>query len=456
MWLQMNLKHWLHNHSPAIKQIPHTMTSTMLYDKACIAAEKANTLRFNTKTGLSAPDELCWYNNNTNWDSLSRKEFSDIMIRMESITAQFYEDFGTGHYNYPHCNAAIRKFWADEWRCEYLPESGHWFDLVSNNVFQSQTENAQAKAEKKAKKAAKKAEKKAEKKAKKEARNEAKALKNQYNDEEEDLYRQALDAKVKKEEEDELYMQAEIVMLAEHAIAKSLKAQKAQAQAQAEAQAQAQAQAEAQKAQKALEDQIRKQQQQQLYDYDDWYDAEEEVYAETYAKARAMKAQQEQREAQAYLAAQEQEQEQAQERTACQPVFYFEELTKVKGDPDWRAYIYYDAGIRRYVFKGTRRSVLACNKKKTQYPEVKLCFRSSRELASYLRSSTDNTMNVTMFAMTSAVIKDATFAELCNARGCKTELFGYDRTRPRYSTFVDYLRMTRDVDAGHSTFAAFA
>jgi hypothetical protein len=35
-------------------------------------------------------------------------------------------------------------------------------------------------------------------------------------------------------------------------------------------------------------------------------------------------------------------------------------------------------------------------------------------------------------------------------------LFGYDRTRPRYSTFVDYLRMTRDVDAGHSTFAAFA
>ena len=222
-----------------------------------------------------------------------------------------------------------------------------------------------------------------------------------------------------------------------------------------------------QQAQKALEDQIKKQQQQQLCDYDDWYDAEEEAYAEAYAKARALKDNQEQREAEAYLAAQEQEQDQdqdqeqeqdlIQERVACQPVFYFEELTKVKGDPDWRAYIYYDAGIHRYVFKGTRRSVLLThNKKKTQYPEVKLCFRSSREIANYLCSSTDNTMNVTMFAMTSAVVRDATFAELCTARGCKTELFGYDRTRPRYSTFVDYLRMTRDVDAGHSTFAAFA
>ena len=419
----------------------------MLYDKACIAAEKANalrdkanTLRFKTK-GLSAPDELYWYNNNTNWNALSRKEFRDIMIRMESVTAQHYEDFGADHYR----SAAIRKFWADEWGCEYLPETGQWFDLVSNNVFQSQTEKAEKKAQAKAEKAEKKAlsnAKKALDKAKK-----AKALENQYNDEEEELYRQALAAKVKKdedEEEDELYVQTEMALLEDEAAARVLKVQ-------------------GQQAQKALEDQIKKQQQQQLCDYDDWYDAEEEAYAEAYAKARALKEKQdnqEQREAEAYLAAQEQDQDQEQdliqERIACQPVFYFEELTKVKGDPDWRAYIYYDAGIRRYVFKGTRRSVLACNKKKTQYPEVKLCFRSSRELANFLRSSTDNTMNVTMFAMTSAVVRDATFAELCTARGCKTELFGYDRTRPRYSTFVDYLRMTRDVDAGHSTFAAFA
>jgi hypothetical protein len=236
--------------------------------------------------------------------------------------------------------------------------------------------------------------------------------------------------------------------LAERAIAKSLKAQKAQAQAQAEAQ-------------RVLEDQVKQLQQQHLYYYDDWYDAEEEVYAHEYAKARAAEELKEQRDAQAYLASQEQAQEAqaqvaAKERIACQPVFYFEELTNVKGDPDWRAYIYYDADIRRYVFKGTRRSVLTYNRKKTMYPEVKLCFRSSRELANYLCSSTDNTLNVTMFAMTSAVVRDATFAELCTARSCKTELFGYDRTRPRYSTFVDYLRMTRDVDVTHSTFAAFA
>ena len=163
----MHLKHRLHIRLPSIKQITHThntMTSTMLYDKACIAAEKANTLRFRTKSGLSTLDELCWYNNNTNWDALSRKEFREIMIRMESITAQFYEDFGTGHYR----SAAIKKFWADEWRCEYLPESGHWFDLVSNNIFISQTEKAQSKAAKKAQSKAEKA-KKAKKNKKKNA-----------------------------------------------------------------------------------------------------------------------------------------------------------------------------------------------------------------------------------------------------------------------------------------------
>jgi hypothetical protein len=67
-------------------------------------------------------------------------------------------------------------------------------------------------------------------------------------------------------------------------------------------------------------------------------------------------------------------------------------------------------------------------------------------------------MNVTMFAMAAATVKDATFAELyaLPARGgYKTELFGYDKTRPRYSTFVNYLRMLSDVDASRSNFAAF-
>ena len=151
----------------------------------------------------------------------------------------------------------------------------------------------------------------------------------------------------------------------------------------------------------------------------------------------------------------EQEQEQEQERIACQPVLYLEELTDVQGDPDWRAYIYYDERIRRYVLKGTRRSLRATSRK-TVYPEVKICFRSSRELASFLCSSTE-TVNVSMFAMAGATVKDATFAELyaLPARGCRTELFGYDQTRPRYSTFVNYLRMVRDVDASHSNFAAF-
>ena len=143
-------------------------------------------------------------------------------------------------------------------------------------------------------------------------------------------------------------------------------------------------------------------------------------------------------------------------RICCQAVLYIEELTETKGDPDWRAYIYYDARIRRYVLKGTRRSLRATSKK-TVYPEIKLCFRSSRELAHYLCSSTDALLNVSMYAMASATVKDAAFSELyaLPAHGCKTELFGYDETRPRFSTFVNYLCMVRDIDATHSTFASF-
>jgi chemotaxis protein histidine kinase CheA len=362
----------------------------------------ATQLRFNTKTkGLSVPDELYWYNNNTNWNALSRKEFRSLMIRMESITAQHYEDVcTTGRSNR---SAAIKAFWANEWGCEYQPESGKWLNLTTNAFFQSETEK---KAQRDAKKASKE-EKKAAKKVKQTA---------QYNDEEEEVYVQA--------------------------------AQKQQTQ-----------------------QQHQQQQQQQTQSYDDWFDAEEEAYAEAYAQARAQEEQraqaQEAQQAQvkAYLDSlmeeqeeeeeEEQEEEQEEERIACQAVFYLEELTYIQGDPDWRAYIYYDERIRRYVLKGTRRSVLNC-KKKTVYPEMKLCFRSSRELASFLCSSTE-TLNVTMFAMTGATVRNATFAELyaLPARGCKTELFGYDQTRPRYSTFVSYLRMVRDMDASHSDFAAF-
>ena len=376
---------------------------TSLYDKACIAADKANALRFNAAR-LSVSDELHWHNNNTNWDALTRKELRDVMIRMESITAEFYDEFG--QLMYPNRSAAIRKFWANEWDCEYLPESGEWWSLSTNERIVSETEKKAKRDAEKAQAKAEKAQAKAEKKAKK-AKKAANKQTAQYNDDEEDLYIQAL----------------------------------------------------------AQQQQQPQQQQQQQQSYDEWFDAEEEAYAEAYAKARAaeeLKEQQEQQEKQEKQEKQEQQEAEAYlaqcstTRITCQPVLYFEELTHVKGDPDWRAYIYYDERIRRYVFKGTRRSVLNYKKKKTLYPEVKLCFRSSGELASFLHSSTD-TLNLTMFAMTSATVRDATFAELCAlpARGNKTELFGYDQTRPRYSTFVNYLRTLRDMDVSHSTFAAF-
>jgi len=366
-------------------------------------ATATNPLRFKTKA-LSVPDELYWYNNNTDWSALSRKEFRRIMIRMESITAQFYEDFG--ECVYPTRSTTIKKFWANEWGCEYLPDSGKWVNLTTGAFIESETE-------KKAKRDAKRAEK-ASKQVKKEHKSKKQVA--QYNDEEEEVYVQA--------------------------------AQKYQSQQQPSQPSQQQ--------------------------YDDWFDAEEEAYAEAYAKARAQEEQRKQeeqrnqKEAQAYLDSlvydyqseeqeqeqqQQQQQEQQQERIVCQPVLYFEELTDVQGDPDWRAFIYYDARIRRFVLKGTRRSLRATSKK-TRYPEVKLCFRSSRELANYLRSSTDNAVNVTMFAMAAATVKDAAFSELY-ACGCRTELFGYDRTRPSYSTWVDDLCVLRDVDASHSNFAAF-
>ena len=377
-----------------------------------MTSEKANTLRYNAAR-LSVPDELHWYNNHTNWDTLSRKEFREIMIRMETITAQYYNDFGDCTYG-SRCNrsSAIKQFWADEWDCEYLPESGKWLNLSTYAIIKSETEK---KAERDAKKASKKATTKAITKATTKASKEA--LNNQYNDEEEEVYVQA-----------------------------------------------------AQKQQKQTQPQQK--QPQQAYDYDAWFDAEEEAYAEAYAQARAQEdqgaqqaeAQKAQAEAQTYLDSftylEEEEKPAVQAapttRITCQAVLYLEELTEVQGDPDWRAYIYYDARIRRFVFKGTRRSLRATSKK-TVFPEIKLCFRSSRELAHYLCSSTDALLNVSMYAMSSATVKDATFAELyaLPARGSKTELFGYDETRPRFSTFVNYLCMVRDIDAAHSTFASF-
>jgi chemotaxis protein histidine kinase CheA len=389
-----------------------TTASTRLYELAQIAAEKTQQ-RFKAAK-FNAADELHSFNNNTNWDALNRKEFRDIMIRMESVTVQFYNDFGD--CTYPSRHVAIKAFWANEWGCEYLPESGKWRDCDSGSIIKSETE-------KKAKRDAKKALKKDEKR------------KLKQHDEEDEAYAEA-------------YAQA--------------RAEKDQALEQARAEQKAQAQAQNAQAQ----EQSKKQQQ-----LDAEFDEEEDAWADAYAQAALARAekekaqqQQQQDEAQAYLDSfnytSEEEQEEQEEpvttRICCQAVLYIEELTETKGDPDWRAYIYYDARIRRYVLKGTRRSLRATSKK-TVFPEIKLCFRSSRELAHYLCSSTDSLLNVSMLAMASATVRDATFAELyaLPAHGCKTELFGYDETRPRYSTFVNYLCMVKDVDATHSTFASF-
>ena len=365
-------------------------TSTKLYDQASIAAEKAATRRYNAAR-LSVPEELDWYTNNTDWDALDRKEFRDIMIRMETITVQHYEDFGTG--TYPSRSAAIKRFWADQWGCEYLPESGKWLDLTTGDVIQSETEKQ---AEKAQNKALKRKEKEALKALKKEEKKNKKALKQQLQDaqfdEEEEAYAEA-------------YAQARLAEEATWQATWQARAQKEQEQAQAQAQA-------------------------YLDSFD--YTSEEEEEEE------------------------EEEEVQPPTQVPCQGVLYIEELTNTKGDPDWRAFIYYDARIRRYVLKGTRRSLRATGKK-TVYPEVSLCFRSSRELAHYLCSSTDSLLNVTMYAMSCGALAGSTFGELYAQplRGYKTELFGYDETRPRYSTFVNYLCMVRDLDAGHSTFALF-
>lgn len=360
--------------------------------------------RFNAAR-LSVPDELYWYNNHTNWDALSRKEFRDIMIRLETITVQYYEDFGTG--TYPSRSAAIRRFWAEEWGCEYLPESGKWLDLSTDTIIKSETEKQ---AEKEQKKALRQQEKEALKALKKEEKKNKKALKQQ-------LQQQLQDAQF--DEEEEAYAQAY-----------------AQARLAEEARWQEEEQARAKKEQDDA---------QAYLDSFDYTSEDDLVYA---------------------IQAQDQDQDQGQTtqtqaevqtptQVPCQGVLYIEELISASSDFDWRAFIYYDARIRRYVLKGTRRS-LRSTSKKTVFPEVTLCFRSSRELASYLCSSTDESLNVSMYAMSCGALAGSTFGELYAQplRGYKTELFGYDNTRPRYSTFVNYLRIVRDLDAGHSTFAA--
>ena len=190
----MHLKHAHHNQSHTITQQPNTMTS--------------NTQYFKVKA-LSVPDELYWYNNNTNWDALTRKEFREIMIRMETLTTDFYndmEDFPRA-YSTRIISAAIRKFWADEWGCEYIHDSGIWRDLESGTEIKSET---QKKAERDAAKAAKVAKKeaKAAKKAAKAAKAEKKALKQQQQQQQQQTQTQQQQSDSWFDEEEEAYADA--------------------------------------------------------------------------------------------------------------------------------------------------------------------------------------------------------------------------------------------------------
>jgi len=141
-------------------------------------------------------------------------------------------------------------------------------------------------------------------------------------------------------------------------------------------------------------------------------------------------------------------------------VFYFEELTKVEGDPDLRAYVYYDNDIDSYVFKGTRRSLRAKGKK-TIYPDIKLTFSSVSELSSFISLATGSSyksrMNTSIFAMSSETVKNATFSKIyaLPARGHKTEIFGYDDVSICSSTIRDYLYMVRSVNSSESSFVKF-
>ena len=58
------------------------------------------------------------------------------MIRMETATVRFYEDFGQNVQHSTHI--AIQKFWAEEWGYKYMPETQQWLDLTTGRVIRSE------------------------------------------------------------------------------------------------------------------------------------------------------------------------------------------------------------------------------------------------------------------------------------------------------------------------------
>ena len=145
-------------------------------------------------------------------------------------------------------------------------------------------------------------------------------------------------------------------------------------------------------------------------------------------------------------------------KVCCQGVLYLEEHTAEPGNPDWRMFIYYDEGKRRYIVKGSRRSVAAGTRtgRKTAYPDVRLAFRRSSEVLDYLAwcMNARPTCDMVMYAMCCDTVDALSVAELCAMKpyGRKTELYGYDAMRVRFADLRDQLYVLRAVDWKYSSF----
>ena len=146
----------------------------------------------------------------------------------------------------------------------------------------------------------------------------------------------------------------------------------------------------------------------------------------------------------------------------CQGVLYLEEHTSEAGNPDWRMFIYYDECTRRYVVKGSRRSVTQLKKKgsnnasKSIYPDVRLSFRRSRDVLDYLSwcMNARPTCDLVMYAMGCDILRELGVDDLCRAKhyGQKTELYGYDAVSVRSRDLADQLHILRNIDWKYSSF----
>lgn len=402
-------------------------------------------------------------NQETEWEVLGEREFSDVMIGMEDVTSEFYEEGGgySGDYGREEA-AAIQEFWQREWGCSYDWRKREWRHTSNGKWFESEGEKR------------------------------AKLLWIE-----------------RKEEEEEAAFSAAVDCVAAAAAAEEVAA--------AAAAAAAEEVAKAQRAEPGFGmDWVNEYDDDAAYGYGnkhkhecDWtetgwvwsdgtyggqwdeeYDLEayerEVVYDdanERIVKLVGLNAEAHcQREApsasvasvaSAASAATTVDDDGTLTATSiatmcCQGVLYLEEHTDEAGNPDWRMFIYYDECTRRYVVKGSRRSVKDSNDAKQKqttkknsasksiYPDVRLAFRRSRDVLDYLAwcMNPQPKCDVVMYAMGCDVLRDLSVNELCRMRsyGQKTELYGYDGVSVRSRDLADQLYILRNIDWKYSNF----